>query len=161
MTLEHEQKMIIETIKMNYERLKYISHKIGHSVSDSTLTNIELCKCNNYFELNITRTIKIPKENLKIDLKKELELSNKFLNALKLITNQENIPQNNNNIYSNSFTQLHKKIKKKISLPTFRKIILNEETLKPYIKIIDNTKRKSYLILNEEKILQFFKTKEV
>ena len=56
-----------------------------------------------------------------------------------------------------NLTELHKKLNIKISLPTFRKIVLNEETLKPYIKIIDNPKRKSYLVLNEEKILQFFK----
>jgi hypothetical protein len=56
-----------------------------------------------------------------------------------------------------NLTELHKKSNIKISLPTFRKIVLNEETLKPYIKIIDNPKRKSYLVLNEEKILQFFK----
>lgn len=55
-----------------------------------------------------------------------------------------------------NLTELHKKSNIKISLPTFRKIVLNEETLKPYIKIIDNPKRKSYLVLNEEKILQFF-----
>ena len=47
-----------------------------------------------------------------------------------------------------NLTELHKKSNIKISLPTYRKIVLNAETLKPYIKIIDNPKRKSYLVLN-------------
>lgn len=53
--------------------------------------------------------------------------------------------------------ELHKKSPIKMSLPTFKRIILNEESLKDCIKIIKNPSRNTYLIVNEEKILNFFK----
>lgn len=56
-----------------------------------------------------------------------------------------------------NFKELHQKSPIKMSLPTFKRIVLNEESLKDCIRVIKNEKRNTYLIVNEEKILNFFK----
>lgn len=58
-----------------------------------------------------------------------------------------------------TLTELHKKSGLTITLPTFRKIVTNEESLKRAIKVLENgeSKRKTYLILDENIILNFFK----
>lgn len=58
-----------------------------------------------------------------------------------------------------TLTELHKKSGLTITLPTFRKIVTNEDSLKKAIKIFENgkSKRKTYLILDEKVILDFFK----
>lgn len=59
-----------------------------------------------------------------------------------------------------TFVDLYKKSGLKVSYPTFKNTILNTEKLKSFYIITKNGKkqeRKTYLILDEKPIIDFFK----